>query len=110
MDGRAEGVGGDDVSDDCRDEVRAVFCRWKATEHLGAKLKLMQFENMRGEVETGVETGSLIEVLEEFVKITNGLRRAPVEMREIKKRALSMLPTLRAFHADPHTVMDSGVN
>lgn len=98
------------MTDDCRDEVRALFCQWPCTKHLGAKLKLIQVEVRPGVVETTIETGSMIAVLEEFIEIARRMAPPPRGMREMAARAAQMLPTLRAFNADPFTVMSSGVN
>lgn len=90
--------------------VRALFRHWPATRHLADRLKPIRFEKQDGTVDTGFNMADLLPVFEEFVRIVDGLQKPPAMMRECAENVRKALPTLRAFDADPLTVMASGAN
>lgn len=92
------------------DSLRGLFAQWPQTAHLGATLRTVDVE-MSGRVVPCVEAGSLANALDAFIAIADGLgRAAPREMRLTANKARGMVASLRAFDADPLTVMRSGVN
>lgn len=95
------------MTDGSGDDLCSLFAYWPETRHLGARLKLLWVER-GGSAEICVDTDSLIPVLEEFVVISETC--TSTEMHAVAEKIRRMLPTIKAFDADPNTVMESGVN
>lgn len=93
-----------------RDTINQLLLRWPQTAHLSALIKSVAIELPDGSVDTALPTTEIIAVFEEFIRISDAMRHPPRDMRAVAARMHRMLPGIRAFDADPHSVMRNGVN
>jgi hypothetical protein len=95
--------------DDFSETIDDVLRSFPELQHLAGRVKRIKYLDTNGAEQEGVETSSMLPVLEEVVVIAERHPRNR-RLREMGLRVAGMLPTLRAFDADPLTVLASGVN
>lgn len=92
-------------------DLARFFAQWPETAHLGARVPSVSFETPDGTlVNDGIDAERTVAAFEEFLVIVDTHQDLPAAMVEAADRVSKMLPTLRAFVADPYIVMNSGVN
>jgi hypothetical protein len=95
--------------DEFSETIDYVLCSFPELRHLAGRLKRIKFLDTNGMEQEGIATASVLPVLEEVVAIAQRHPRNR-RLREMGLRVAGMLPTLRAFDADPLTVLMNGVN